>query len=355
MNAPRDEWRADPVRARHDPARGGRVVARRPLLYARGPDAAFDRPAHVRAGSSLVSLDREAHRLAVIQDDACFLAVLDRRTGIVHDVPFPADDGERQFDDTRKNKSRKLDLEAAFVAEGGALLVALGSGSSPLRERVVLVEDPTTDSPRVTIVGAPALYAALRREAAFTGSELNIEGAALDGDDLLLFQRGNGAPSSACRAIDATARLAAVPLLASFRAALRHDGTDMPDRADTPPVLRDVVTWDLGTIDGGRLTFTDGAIGPRRGIVFLACAEASPDATRDGPVSAVAIGSLDDRARTCELGLIVDETGAPLLDKAEGLAFDATDDTRAYVVTDKDDPAAPSELLEIRLGEAWSR
>ena len=126
--------------------------------------------------------------------------------------------------------------------------------------------------------------------------------------------------------------------------------------------MRDVTPWDLGTVHDGaswspsggkRLTFTDGAIHTSGLLAFLACAEDSPDATRDGPVSAVAIGCLDLAGRTAELALIVDERGAPLLDKAEGLSFDPEDATRAFVVTDRDDPAAPSELLELRLGEAW--
>ena len=74
---------------RHDPSRGARVVARAPLLYERGPDAALDRPAHMRAGSALVALPDA--RLAVIQDDACFLAVIDPgRAFVITDRDDPA-------------------------------------------------------------------------------------------------------------------------------------------------------------------------------------------------------------------------------------------------------------------------
>ena len=333
--------------ARLDASRGARVVARTPLLYRRGPDRAFDRPAHVRAGSALVALPDG--RLAVIQDDACFLAVVDPASGAVIDVPFPGE-GPRQFDDTRGNKKQKLDLEAVFVTPDGSLLVALGSGSSPLRERVVLVEDPAAPDPRVTTAHVPELYAQLRADRSFSGSELNIEGAALVDGDLLLFQRGNGAPvttgSSSLAPVDATARIALAPLLAHLRGA-----------GPLPP-LRDVIAWDLGQLEGQRLTFTDGAVharGESRTVAFLACAEDSPDATRDGPVTAVAIGCLDEGAGVAVLGLILDERGQPLLDKAEGLAFDPADPARAFVVTDRDDPAAPSELLSIRLGDGWTR
>jgi hypothetical protein len=326
-------------------ARGAQVVKRTPLLYRSGADASLDRPAHVRAGSALAAF-ADGH-LAVVQDDACFLAIIAPATGEVHDVPFPlhTERAERQFDDVRGNKKQKLDLEAVFVAPDGRLF-ALGSGSSPLRERIVVVDRPTpaTDA-RVTILHASELYSQLRADRSFSGSELNVEGAVLVGQDLLLFQRGNGAPAlggaSPLLPIDATARLALAPLLAH-----------LVGGGPLPP-LRDVRPWDLGTVDGHRLTFTDGALHPRGSIAFLACAEDSPDATRDGPVSAVMLGALDEAAGTFELGAILDERGAPLLDKAEGLAFDPRDPRRAFVVTDRDDPAAPSELLVLELGRAW--
>jgi hypothetical protein len=329
--------------ARFDAARGARVVARTPLFYERGEDRTLDRPRHVRAGSALVAWD---HYFAVIQDDASFLAILDRTNGKVRDVPFPGD-RVRQFDDTRGNKSDKLDLEAALMMPGGECIVALGSGSSPLRERIVLIERPNAKAPWITIVHAAKLYAALRGETSFAGSELNVEGATLVGDDIVLFQRGNGQRRNGVAPVDATCRIGANALATYLRGA-----------GPVPP-LRDVVQWELGSLPaadgspGDRLTFTDGATRPNGSLACLACAEASPDATRDGPVSAVTIGSIDEDARTCTFGPIVDERGAPLLDKAEGLAFDARDSKRAFVVTDRDDPTAPSELIELRLGDAW--
>jgi hypothetical protein len=62
------------------------VVERRPLWYCAGADAALDRPAHVRAGSSLAWLEG---RLAVLQDDANFLALVDPRTGGVDSISLP--------------------------------------------------------------------------------------------------------------------------------------------------------------------------------------------------------------------------------------------------------------------------
>jgi hypothetical protein len=345
------------VTARVEPALGAQVIARRPLFYRDGAHAGLDRPAHVRAGSALARID--ARTFAVVQDDASFVAIVKGiGTGnelVVHDVPLPASDGVRQFDDGRGNKKSKLDLEACLALDGGALLVAFGSGSSPLRERVVLIDDPAGAAPRVSVVEASALYAAMRSEPVFCGSELNVEGAALAGDDDVIFlQRGNGARCDERLPVDASARVDRALLVAYLRSLARGgDGGASTKLASCPP-LRDVVGWDLGAASGTRLTFTDAVAARGRWTAFLACAEESPDATRDGPVAGVVIGRLDDRERVAETGVIVDERGEPLLDKAEGITLDDHDAGRAWLVIDRDDATRPAELLELRLGPRWN-
>ncbi len=339
-------------KARRELSLDAQVTTRTALFYQGGADASLDRPAHVRAGSALVRLG--ATTLAVVQDDACFIALLenmgDGRALFVRDLTLPALGGVRQFDDGRGNKNAKLDLEACLALDDGKLLVAFGSGSSPARERVVLIDDPGTPAARVTVVHAQELYAAMHAEPLFAGSELNVEGAALEGSDILFFQRGNGAPRGALVPVDATARIDRAGFLAYLFALARGSGGAAPRPC---PPLQHVVAWDLGAIEGTRLTFTDAA-SHGASMAFVACAEASPDATRDGPVSGVAIGRLDDRAREAVMGTITNERGAPLVDKAEGLAFDAEDARRAWLVIDRDDPECPAELLELRLGEGWT-
>lgn len=341
------------VSARVEQSLAARVIVRTPLLYGRGADQTLDRPAHVRSGSALVRIG--AHQLAVVQDDASFIAILE---GIgdpvspvtVRDLALPAPNGVRLFDKTRGNKHAKLDLEAAVLVNDGALLIAFGSGSTDARERVVLVERPSSAEPTAVVVEAHALYAALQSDVDFVGSELNIEGAVLAGDDILLLQRGNGARLGTRLPIDATARFDCQALIAHLTGLARNPAQALP----CPP-LRGIVQWDLGRIGGTRLTFTDGVALRGPWTCFLACAEASPDATRDGPVSGVALGRLDDRRGLAELAIVTDERGAVLLDKAEGVAFDDADPRRAWLVIDRDDPHAPAELLELSLGEGWSR
>lgn len=312
-----------PVRtSRLDPSLSARVRARRPLFYADGADPALDRPAYVRAGSSLARFDG---KLAIVQDDASFVALLDR-DGSVRAVPLPAGPGgARLFDEARGNKKQKLDLEACVAA--GDELWAFGSGSAAGRDVVVRL---ARGSHAVSMSRATSFYDALRTRSEFSGSELNVEGAVVVGAELWLFNRGNGAPTPVVPAVDAIVRLD----LDALRAHL--------DAGGPVPALSRVEAFDLGTASGFRLTFTDATV-TATDLLYLAAAEASPDATRDGPVAGVSLGVLGEDLRHT---ILADERGAPLLDKLEGLAA-GDEEGLVYAVADKDDPNLPSELLEI--------
>jgi hypothetical protein len=156
------------------------------------------------------------------------------------------------------------------------------------------------------------------------------------GDRVRLFQRGNGAPRPPLAPVNATGDVDLAALVAF-----------LGDPARAPvPALVDVVTYDLGEVDGARLSFTDAAAAADGQVVYLAAAEASADTYQDGPVAGVALGVLGGETRWCP---IVEADGRPLAAKVEGLAADASDPTRWYVVTDRDDPHAPSELLTLRV------
>ncbi len=62
-----------------------------------------------------------------------------------------------------------------------------------MRERVLVGRRLDTAEPSVELVEASSLYAMLRAERRFSGSEMNMEGAALVGNVVRLFNRGNGA------------------------------------------------------------------------------------------------------------------------------------------------------------------
>jgi hypothetical protein len=316
-------------------AAAAHVVSRHALVHPEGADPALDRSGHVRAASGLAWLGTSPPRLVVAQDDTSFLALLDEEARVVGALTLPhSASGRRIFESRLGNKKDKLDLESCARLPDGRVVV-VGSGSLPARERVVVV-----DGHDASVVSLPALYAALRALTAFAGAELNVEGAAVLGDRLVLANRGNGASTDARPAVDALLELP----LAAFVAHLR--GGPLPAFGTVRP-------FDLGAIDGVRLTFTDlcapRAEGP---LYFLASAEASPNAVDDGVVVGTAIGRIDGGMAT--LVPLLHADGARLTDKIEGLTWARPDGTgdRVWVVVDRDDPDLPSECLTITLPPA---
>jgi hypothetical protein len=332
------------VTATRDDSIAAVVVEQRTLLYGEGADADTDRPAHVRAGSGLAAVPGG---IALIQDDANFIAFLPTDGGRPRALPLPAGDGGlRQFDDVRGNKKHKLDLEACVAIDttNGVLLLALGSGSKLRREQVALVrgwEAGDAEAIDVRLVHVPHLYESLRRERAFAGSELNVEGAVSMSGLLRLFGRGNGRVRGDLRPVNATCDLDWPTLLAHVESA----------GASPPPTPTNVTRYELGALGGIPLTFTDATVWGQS-LLYAAAAEASPDAKRDGQVSGSALGVIDDtqRARWTPL---VDRSGAPFVGKAEGLAAVSGADDHVYAVLDSDDPAAASVLCTVELRGSW--
>jgi hypothetical protein len=307
------------ARARVDPRLAIELRGRRSLRYDDGGCAADDRPAHVRAASGLAWF---GGRLIVAQDDASFLAAVTPTSVTAVALPRGAG-GRRRFEEALGNKAAKLDLEACVVIDDA--LWAIGSGSTRRREQLVRL----AGNGEVEVVDAAPLYGALRE--ALAGA-LNLEGAAVVGDELWLCHRGNtgaGDPGPA---------IARLPLAAT-RAFLA--GGVAPGFA--------VDRYDLGAVAGVALGFTDAAAGGDR-VFYLAAGEASANAVDDGAIAGSQLGVI--AGGEVRAAALVDG-GAPL--KAEGLALDPTDPTRAWVVVDPDDPEAPATLLELALlGPWWS-
>jgi hypothetical protein len=277
--------------ARHDPRLQLRLTYERDLLYLAGADAALDRPPHVRAASGLAWL---GSRLAIVQDDANFVALVDLETEQVASVALPDIGGLRQFDTIRGNKADKLDLEACVATEfhGRPGLVALGSGSTARRERIAFLVDREGTGFDSAIVQHPRLYRALRSCPEFSGSELNVEGAVLTGHVLRLFQRGNGAPAGGL-----------LPLNASADVEFERVTQVLNGEGENPVSITNVLQYALGQLGGVALTFTDATAAPGGRVLFLASAEASPDTYRDGAVTGTVAGIIDgdDAARPATL------------------------------------------------------
>jgi len=298
-----------------------------PLHYC-DPQDEHDLPSHVRAGSAIRRWN--GYRV-IVQDDVNALALLDEATGNIFPVLLPpGSDGRRTFGDELKNKRHKMDLEASVALPDGRL-IAFGSGSTPIREHLVVLS-PNLD---VQVIHAPELYAALHSNKDFSGSELNIEGAVIVENRLRFFQRGNGAPIEDLQPVDATGDM----LFDDFLKWLEGGPV---------PALRDVRSFDLGQVNGVNFGFTDAAVLPDSRVAFISCAEDSPDTYQDGEILGCRFGIIGDDIQLVD---IFDAAGDACDLKLEGIDFlrPLADGFEFVVVADMDDPHTPATMAKLRV------
>lgn len=268
--------------------------------------------------------------LYVVADDARHLGVFDLATmepGRL--VPLIAGDLPR---DAVARKKLKPDFEIllALPREGraeaaGIRLLALGSGSTARRMRGAVIDLPGSDAPaphalaNVRLIDLQALFAAI----APLVPEINLEGAVLRGDELLLFNRGNMEhPASQIIGVPLAALLDGGPL-----AAILHAELVLPDVAGVP------------------LTVTDACMLASGEILLSTVAEATDNSYADGALVGAAIVALGADLQVQAIAPLE----PPL--KVEGLSAQAMPDgVHLLCVTDADDPDHASGLFAGRWG-----
>ncbi len=275
---------------------------------------------HFSAASGLVCAHGRAY---VVSDDEHHLAVFRdaHSPGTLHRI-LPGDLPHSK----KVRKQLKPDLEALLLWQGA--LVAFGSGSRLNRDTGVVVSlsargQPLAQSRQAQRFDLKPLYEPLRAAL----GEINIEGAMLLGDELVLLNRGVSGQSG-----NAVVRYRG----GALRAAI--DGT----RSRVAP--RSIKPYPLGAIDGVSFGFTDGAALPDGRWVFCAAAENTASSYADGPCAGAAVGLVSVDGELQALHLLT-----PSL-KVEGIA------ARVHkagidicLVTDADDPLLSSQLLLARL------
>ena len=281
------------------------------------------RPAHVSAASGVV---QRADFVYVIGDDELFLAVFEVSTGAPGRLERVLS-GDLSSERSAR-KEAKPDLEGLTVLPPsedhphGALL-GLGSGSTPARDRGFvwgLAADGSLEG-RVREIDLGPLYSVVREQV----EELNIEGAAVMGDQLWLLQRGNSEAGT-----NVVVELALAGAMGSL----------MRDRAVAAPDLEGVRAYDLGELDGAKLTFSDASPLGDELLVFTASAETSKNTYEDGAIRGSVVGTIDGGGEVRRLRTI------DRAYKVEGVH--ATVDTGVMTLTfvcDQDDPNVASPLL----------
>ena len=218
----------------------------------------------------------------------------------------------------RKKKNRKAvkpDFEILFQLPPNdettsGSICAMGSGSTPQRMRGAILD---LDSGSVTLLALQPLFAALARLV----TEINLEGAIVRDDRLLLFNRGNMTNPETC--IFETA-LAAVTGGEAVEVTL-------------------LKTLALPLIDGVPLTVTDACSLADGQFLLSAVAEVTDDSYADGDILGAAIIVLN-----ADLDVSAIVPLEPVL-KIEGIAARRTvSGIELLCVSDADDPDTPSSL-----------
>lgn len=270
----------------------------------------------VRVGSMLYVIADDELQLGVFPMESADLGHLIRM--IDGDLPdSPAD-----------RKKAKPDFEALtrlppFDRNPHGALLALGSGSRRPRRRAVLVplDERGVRAASTRLIDAGALFDALNSEV----DDLNIEGAVVSGGRLLLMHRGNKS--------HAFSAVVGFDLSAVLRSIARDDF--LPKL----PILS-LRHYDLGTIEGIPLCFTDGAALPGGELVFSAIAEDTSDNYSDGPCIASAVGMIEPQGSVQVLNYV----DRPC--KIEGVHAERNGtDIRLWLVTDADDATIAATLL----------
>ncbi len=231
--------------------------------------------------------------------------------------------------DAVARKAVKPDFESLATLPRGAVfaerpaLLALPSGSTERRMTAILVVPLGGPDHHVTRVDCAPFLSRLRQQAL---PQLNIEGAMVAGEEIVLLHRGVGASPNALIKLEAAA------VYAQLRAETPVLPVDL--RFELTPVA-------LGSLSGVRLGFTDGAMLTDGRFLFSAAAEATNNAYDDGEVTGSVLGFATLDGKVSEVFAV--EAGF----KIEGLHAELlapSGEVHVRMVTDADDAALPSQL-----------
>lgn len=220
------------------------------------------------------------------------------------------------FENAQENtpKKDKADLEA--ITFRGNTLHLFGSGSTAKRNRLYTYN---VKSKRAWTEDLTAHYDRLKRSAAISDEDFNIEGAAFYNDQWLLFQRGNGAQS-------------------------RNGIFIVDEHEEAKPVFR---TLSLPKIQNIEAAFTDATLVNGK-IYFLAAVENTASTYEDGEVLGTFYGIIDPLTFEIEQTALISEKN-----KFEGICFYRESETEIsfLLCEDNDTDSLQSTIYTLNLNK----
>jgi hypothetical protein len=285
-----------------------------------------NRPAHLSAASGLV---KQGRWLYVVADDELHIAKFNL-DGEKPGSLFRCFDGELPLE-TEERKAQKPDVEVLTLIQQldnpkQTALLAMGSGSKKNRRlsAIIPLDNQGNISAPAQIVDLENFYGFLKDEI----GALNIEGATIVQDDILLFQRGNKKNK-----LNASVRIK----LNDFYRLL-----EKPNKHYKPDIK--IESYDLGQVDQVPYCFTDATSLPNGKIVFTASAENTSDSYLDGLCLGSILGIINQKGKL----EFLDEIDKKI--KLEGVAAESSENSIGILlVSDADDATAPAKLYSTHL------
>ena len=244
------------------------------------------RDPHMGAASGVVRRGDFAYVIADDENDLGVFQISGEDPGETRKVlpgSLPSDESER--------KGKKSDLEALTALPpfgetpyGGLLGLGSGSDDDGNRDRGffwAFAADGSLEG-EPSVIDLSPLYELLRKEL----GGLNIEGAAVLGEELWLFHRGNEGESG-----NVVAEVALSDLAGSLTGDLDIDVEE----------LKELRQYDLGEMDGVELCFSDATALSDELVCFTASAEGDEDGDiRGSVVGTISVGGEVRRLRTID-------------------------------------------------------
>jgi hypothetical protein len=291
------------------------------------------RHAHLSAASGLVQVDDWIY---VVADDENHLGIFNyhnNENGILQrlfsgDLPLTLEE----------RKAKKPDLEVLTLVPPskkypqGALL-GLGSGSKENRAQGIIIpfDNQGRLEEKLEIINLTALYQQLKQEI----GKLNIEGAVIINEDMLLFQRGNKKNK-----VNASIRFP----LEQFYQYVVSSNKEVTEHGPTRKLEVKITHYTLGEINGVPLCFTDASPLPNGEVIFTAAAENTSDAYLDGACLGSAIGVINSN------GALHSMHSIDKVIKLEGVqAKIIHNKIHLLLVTDADDETTAAQLYSAEL------
>jgi hypothetical protein len=296
------------------------------------PKAVVERMRELDSIPSGSGLAKVGEVLYLISDDSPYFFRLDLQFNLLEKIAIREGQKNTPY---RIPKPEKPDYESATVGDwnGEKVLLAFGSGTqSPQRDSLLVVNLHDLHHPQTWSL--KPFYELLKAAAHLPAAELNIEGSAIIGEDLYLFNRGRN-----------------VLIQTNWPETVAF----LTKKPGTPPPA--IKTWriPLPQIKGITPGFSGACqLGTENKILFTASVENTKNWIEDGEILGSFIGILDVKKLAENplesVALLTDKNDNPVIEKIESIEFLQTEpngDLKLLTLTDDD--KGGSKILEVRL------